>query len=165
MSQVVLQRGDEVKINGQESIGEIVWLNGKYAKVAFQFVEVSVSLSKLEKVPSTIGTARTLPQKDLSASIQSSTRFLNPDAGAFSAFKTEIDLHGMTVPEALSAVEQWIDRASLLGHKHLKVIHGKGSGVLRSAIRSYLQSHGQARRITSRFSDVEGEGVTWLEIK
>lgn len=154
----VLQKGDEVKIRGQECIGEIVELTSKYAKVAFQFVAVSIPLSKLEKASITSQTA------SFDVLARSATRILNRKSYAFSSFNAEIDLHGMSVSEAVNTVDLWIDRALLLGHQFLKIIHGKGSGALRSAIRSHLQSHSHARRVTNRYPDKGEDGVTWLEI-
>jgi DNA mismatch repair protein MutS2 len=89
---------------------------------------------------------------------------LNPTSDTFSTFNPEIDLHGMPVSKALSTVDRWIDKASLLGHKQLKIIHGKGMGVLRDAVRTYLQSHDQVKRVIAKHPYPGGEGVTWLEV-
>ena len=155
---IELQKGDNVRMHGQECRGEIVKITGKYATVAFQSMEISIPLSQLEKVQlPTQARPPTLP-------IQRTTPILNLPADAFSAFNPEIDLHGMPVREALSTIDQWIDRASLLGHKHLKIIHGKGAGILRNAIRTYLRSHGQVKRVIDKHPYPGGEGVTWLEL-
>lgn len=152
------QKGDHVKIKGQEAVGEIVQVRGKYAQVAFQFIKVNVSLSRLEQAPTTTPTSvATLPG-------QPATQTLNLDADAFSAFNPEIDLHGMLVHEAISTVDQWIDRASVLGHKRLKIIHGKGTGALRNALRTYLQAHSQVKRVIDRHPFPGGDGVTCLEV-
>ena len=153
-----LQLGDSVRMQGQAYIGEIVQLSGKYATVAFQTMEASIPLSQLEKVPiATPARSSTLP-------IQPATRILNLAADAFSAFNPEIDLHGMLVHEAIDTLDRWIDKASVLGHKQLKVIHGKGTGALRKAIRAHLQSHSQVKRMISQHPFPGGEGVTWLEV-
>ncbi|MEM9417348.1 MAG: Smr/MutS family protein [Bacteroidota bacterium] len=153
-----LQPGDSVRMQGQSYIGEIVQLSGKHATVAFQAMEASIPLSQLEKVPlATQARSSTLP-------MQPATRILNLAADAFSAFNPEIDLHGMLVHEAISTVDQWIDKASVLGHKQLKVIHGKGTGALRKAVRAHLQAHSQIKRVITQHPFPGGEGVTWLEV-
>lgn len=153
-----LQKGDYVRIQGQESIGEVVQIKVKHATVAFQAMEISIPLTRLEK-------AHVVGQGSLATpSSQPASRILNLEADAFSAFNPEIDLHGMLVHEAISAIDRWIDRASVVGHKQLKVIHGKGTGALRSAIRTYVQSHSQVKRVIARHPYPGGEGVTWLEI-
>jgi DNA mismatch repair protein MutS2 len=48
---------------------------------------------------------------------------------------------GTTVDEALPAVEQYLDRASLQGISRVRIVHGIGSGRLREAIREFLQHH------------------------
>ena len=150
--------GDSVKMHGQACIGEIVRVTDKYATVVFKSMEIKVSLRQLEKtLPCTEARPSTLP-------IQPTTRTLNLDADAFFSFNPEIDLHGMSVHEALSALDRWIDRASLLGHRQLKIIHGKGQGTLRNAIRTHLQSHDQVERVIDRHSYPGGTGVTGLEI-
>ena len=153
-----LQEGDYVRTHGQDAIGEIVQINHRYARVAFQAMEVSMLLTHLEK-------CHLAPQHALvSPPSQSDARILNLDVDAFSTFNPQIDLHGMLVHEAISAIEQWLDRALVVGHKQLKIIHGKGTGALRRAIRTYLQSCNQVKRVIARHSYSGGEGVTWVEL-
>jgi DNA mismatch repair protein MutS2 len=150
-----LRQGDSVKIRGQVQIGEIVRVkktNATVATVAFTFVEVTVAVDRLEKV---------LPP--VSNSTQPKTRLLNITDSA-AAFNTEIDLHGMSIAQALAAVEKWVDKASLLGHNHLKVIHGKGTGALRHAVRTHLQAHTLVARVIDKHPLPGGEGVTWLAL-
>ena len=58
------------------------------------------------------------------------------DAGASQA--RSIDLHGMTVPEALTALPEFLDRAIRAGVTRVEIIHGISGGRLRAAVRSYL---------------------------
>jgi DNA mismatch repair protein MutS2 len=153
-----LYQGDSVRMHGQECIGEVVRVSNRYATVAFKSMEVNIPLGQLAKV-------RPATEAGLSSpSVQPTTRILNLDSNAFSSFNPEIDLHGMPVSRALSTIDQWIDKASLLGHKQLKIIHGKGTGILRNAIRTHLQSHGQVKRVIDKHPYPGGDGVTWLEV-
>ena len=54
--------------------------------------------------------------------------------------KTEINLLGMTVSEAIQEVDAFIDRAVLSGLEEVKIIHGLGTGKLREGIRNHLRS-------------------------
>ncbi len=153
-----LNKGDSVRMHGQACVGEIVGVTDQYATVAFQSMEANIPLRQLEKI---LPIAETEPP---TFPIQPTVRILNLPSDAFSSFSTEIDLHGMTVHSALSVVEPWIDKASLLGHKQLKIIHGKGTGTLRNAIRTYLQSHDQVKRVIDKHPYPGGEGVTWVEV-
>ena len=54
---------------------------------------------------------------------------------------TEIDLHGLTVDEALPRVDDFIQSAYKSGHYQVRVVHGKGSGVLRQEVARFLSGH------------------------
>ena len=138
--QIQLCRGDIVKIQGQERLGEVVQLDHKRATVAFDTVKVNVPCNQLERVMVKNAHPRAV-------STPAVTRVMNIDTQDYFYFNTAIDLHGMSASVALKAVERWIDRAALLGHKHLKIIHGKGTGTLRQAVRDYLQHHEQVKEM------------------
>jgi len=80
-------------------------------------------------------------------------------------FKTELDLRGMRADEALENVERFFDEALLAGFHELRIIHGKGAGKLRSAIKEYLRTHPAVKQ--SRLGNWnEGDsGVTVVELK
>ncbi|MEA3403298.1 MAG: endonuclease MutS2 [Armatimonadota bacterium] len=71
------------------------------------------------------------------------------------SFDDEIDLRGMTVDEAITALSKYLDDAMLAGADHVRIIHGKGTGALREGVHEYLRKH----RYVSDFSLAEiGEG-------
>ena len=79
------------------------------------------------------------------------------------ASNTEIDLRGLRVDEALGKVEDLLNNASLDGVENVRIIHGKGTGALRRAIREYLGGH----PLASGYEGGEGaggEGVTVVEL-
>ena len=81
------------------------------------------------------------------------------------AAKTEIDLRGQTVSEALLDLDQFIDTAVLANMGQISIIHGKGTGALRAAVHQHLRTH---RSIKSYRLGVYGEGengVTIAELK
>lgn len=55
--------------------------------------------------------------------------------------QTELDLRGQTTEEALMNVDQFIDSALLTGIEQLTIIHGKGTGALRTAVQQHLKHH------------------------
>jgi DNA mismatch repair protein MutS2 len=57
------------------------------------------------------------------------------------ASKSEVDLRGLTIEPALTHLDRFMDRALLAGVPLLTVLHGKGSGALRNAIRQHLRTH------------------------
>jgi DNA mismatch repair protein MutS2 len=77
----------------------------------------------------------------------------------------EIDVRGMTAEDAWEAVDRYLDDAALYGHPSVRVIHGKGKGVLSKRIKEMLTSH--PRVGSHRFGDLAegGAGVTIVEIE
>ncbi|MFP4107674.1 MAG: endonuclease MutS2 [Desulfonatronovibrio sp.] len=76
-----------------------------------------------------------------------------------------IDLRGKYVEEAMSELEQYLDRAILTGRKYLEVIHGKGTGALRTAVHEHLKNHLHVAGFNCP-SQVSGEaGMTEVELK
>ncbi len=75
--------------------------------------------------------------------------------------KTEIDLRGMTLDEALMETDRFIDQALLANLQNITIIHGKGTGVLRKGIHDYLKHH---RLVKSFRSGGLGEGDTGVTI-
>jgi DNA mismatch repair protein MutS2 len=76
----------------------------------------------------------------------------------------ELDLRGMTVDEALPLVDQRLDDAARAGIAELRIIHGKGTGTLRHAVREMLRKHALVRTSASAESRAGGDGVTVVEI-
>ena len=81
------------------------------------------------------------------------------------AVKTEKDLRGMLLEEALHETDKFLDEASMAGLETVSVIHGKGTGTLRAGIHTMLKKHPQVKSFRlGRYG--EGEtGVTIIEIK
>jgi len=73
---------------------------------------------------------------------------------------SEIKLIGMRVEEALSALDKFLDAALLAGHGAVRVIHGHGTGRLRSAVRSFLDSHIHVASHRAGRSAEGGDGAT-----
>ena len=90
------RKGDGVKMHGQDCIGEIVGISGRHATVAFGAIEVNIPLKRLEKAQQ--------PTEAMlyTYSNRSATHKLHLDAGAFVAFRPEIDLHGLSTRARIS---------------------------------------------------------------
>lgn len=77
---------------------------------------------------------------------------------------SEISVRGMTAEEAWEAVDKYVDDALLCGHRSVRIIHGKGRGVLSKRIREMLSGHPRVKSF--RFGDYYegGTGVTIVEL-
>ncbi len=78
---------------------------------------------------------------------------------------TELNVIGRNVDEATAEVEKFVDRAFLAGVSHLRIIHGSGMGILRRALREYLQHHPQVVQVTEPPQNQGGGGATEVELK
>ncbi len=91
------------------------------------------------------------------------TKDVSGPAGARAS--TELDLRGQTAGEALMEVDRFIDSALLLGIDRLTIIHGKGTGALRSAVQKHLKNHPCVKSYRlGTFGEGES-GVTIVELK
>jgi DNA mismatch repair protein MutS2 len=152
-----LKIGDNVRIKGQNSAGEIIELQGKNAVVAFGMLKTSVKVDKLERV------SKTQIKKEMKRSSFVSVDTTEDIRQRSLNFKREIDVRGMRGDEALQAVQYFVDDALILNVDRIRILHGTGTGALRQIIREYLNTvHG-----VSSFHDEHvqfgGAGITVVE--
>src|SRR5882724_1728501 len=78
---------------------------------------------------------------------------------------TEINVIGRNVDEATSEVEKFIDRAFLAGLTRVRIVHGSGMGILRKALRQYLQKHPHVATVAEPQQNEGGAGATVVELR
>lgn len=79
--------------------------------------------------------------------------------------KNELDFRGLNIDEAIPVVDKYLDDAFLTGLSQVYLIHGKGTGVLRSSIREMLKSHPHVKSMRTGGFNEGGTGVTVVELK
>jgi DNA mismatch repair protein MutS2 len=77
----------------------------------------------------------------------------------------ELNVIGRNVDEATDEVEKFLDRAFLAGLPRIRIVHGTGMGILRKALRGYLQRHPQVATVTEPPHNEGGQGATVVELK
>src|SRR5690606_40067979 len=77
-----------------------------------------------------------------------------------SNFSTTLDLRGMRGEEAVMVLENYIDEAAMFGMHEVRVIHGKGDGILRRLTRDKLKQTSQVRALEDEHIERGGDGVT-----
>lgn len=80
-------------------------------------------------------------------------------------FQSKIDVRGMRMEEAMKIVENFMDQALISSAANLKIVHGKGNGVLRKAVRSKLREYNVNMEVWHPEPEQGGDGVTLVEIK
>ena len=78
---------------------------------------------------------------------------------------SEINVIGRTVDDATREVEKFVDRAFLAGLPRVRVVHGSGMGILRKALRQYLQKHPHVESVTEPAQHEGGGGATVVELR
>jgi DNA mismatch repair protein MutS2 len=78
------------------------------------------------------------------------------------SFLPEMDVRGMRGEEALHEIEKLLDKALVAGYPSLKIIHGKGDGILRKLIRDYFKKYSQISRMEDEHPDRGGDGITYI---
>ncbi|HKC01060.1 MAG TPA: Smr/MutS family protein, partial [Terriglobales bacterium] len=95
--------------------------------------------------------------RGITVSLQNESSSLNMPA--------EINVIGRTVDEATSEVEKFVDRAFLAGMPRVRIVHGSGMGILRKALRQYLQKHPHVESVAEPPANEGGGGATVVELR
>ncbi len=148
-----LKKGDWVKLLDSENIGLVMEIARDNVILALGDLRSVVKISRVEKVSN-----KSVPKEIRKSHSTDLTE-------SFSTFNTELDLRGMRGDEALYEIEKYLDRAVMLGLSSLKIIHGKGDGILRKLIREYLSKYPQVSHIENEHADRGGDGITFVHLK
>jgi DNA mismatch repair protein MutS2 len=88
-----------------------------------------------------------------------------PESFLLASPGVELDLRGQRADEALSAMERYLDAAFLAGLPFVRVIHGKGTGKLRQAVRESLGAHPHVASFEAGGEKEGGDGVTVAKLR
>ncbi len=157
---VTLEVGVKVRLKEQGSVGEIIKLNGNNATVAIGSIMTNIKVDKLE--PISKNEYRQVERK-------SNTTTYNPLSYNISQrklnFKSTLDIRGMRVEEALPAVTEFIDEALMVGAGELRILHGKGNGILKETIRNLLKTIGGVKHFADERVEQGGAGITVVQLE
>jgi DNA mismatch repair protein MutS2 len=76
----------------------------------------------------------------------------------------ELDLRGLNVDETLERLDHYLDRAYISGLPYARLVHGKGTGKLRDAVRKAVSNHPYVERFESGRRNEGGDGVTVVHL-
>ena len=161
-----LQAGDTVRIKGLSTVGKIENISGDMATAVFGGMRTKMRLNRLEHaLPDSASPAsadKTEQRKEsLTYGISQETRKTIDDRKA--NFHQDIDVRGMRGDEALNAVQYFIDDAILVGMPRVRILHGKGNGILRQLIRQYLSSVPNVTHYADEHVQFGGAGITVVD--
>lgn len=153
-----LKVNDNVKLDGQGTVGKILEINGKNATVAFGMIKTTV---KLDRLKATIAQAQSGagPTTVVGGAVSDAQRRKQLD------FKQEIDLRGMRVDEAVQALTYYIDDAIRFNAGTVRILHGTGTGALRQYLRRYLDTIEGVKSYRDEHVQFGGAGITVVELE
>lgn len=150
--------GEYVKIKGQSSVGQVMDISGKNAVVTFGSIKMTVKVDRLER-------SQAAPKTDAhTASTFVSSQTHDQMYEKKLSFKQDIDVRGMRGDEALQAVTYFIDDAILVGMSRVRILHGTGTGILRTLIRQYLATVPGVRHFADEHVQFGGAGITVVDL-
>ncbi|TDB61172.1 endonuclease MutS2 [Arundinibacter roseus] len=151
--------GSYVRIIGQTAVAEVLSLKGKDAEVRIGDLKSTMKLNRLEKVSNKTYREVTGEKKIRTATggVDLNERHLN--------FSFNLDIRGKRGEEALGVLDQFMDNALMLGYDELRVVHGKGDGILRTLVRNHLRSYKQVTSMQDEHADRGGAGVTIVKLR
>ena len=154
-----IEAGDYVRIKGQTSVGQVMEISGKNAVVMFGLMKTNVKAERLERTDAP--KAAPLSSKATFVSSETQDRMYEKKLN----FKQDIDVRGMRGDEAIQAVTYFIDDAILVGVSRVRILHGTGTGILRTLIRQYLATVPGVAHFQDEHVQFGGAGITVVDLK
>jgi DNA mismatch repair protein MutS2 len=145
--------GSSVMVIGQQSIGEVLEINKTKAVVAFGNLHTTVDLKKLQVVAKS--TEKEL--KKMSEGVNLNDKMKD--------FRPELNIIGTRGDEAMRRLDLFIDDAYLLGVKQVRIVHGKGYGILRTLVRDSLKRNPLVSSVQNEQLDFGGDGASIVMMK
>ena len=150
-----LKIGDKVRLIDTDQTGEVIGIKGKKIQVLigdFQTLVDKVKVGKLKNQQLKKGQKKNQSYSDTIIQKQKE-------------FKSTLDLRGERGDVALLRFEKWLDNAYLLGINQIKVIHGRGDGILKKLIAEFLKTHHSVKKWEYENQDMGGDGATNIFLK
>ena len=146
--------GDWVQLNNSDTTGQVLEINRDNLVVALGDLRSVLKKNRVQKISNT----------QAKKAIQSSS-YSGSISDAIGSFSAELDLRGRRGEDALQEVEKYLDRSVMMGFPFIKIIHGKGDGILRKMIREYLKKYSQVTRVEDEHPDRGGDGISYVYLK
>jgi DNA mismatch repair protein MutS2 len=152
--------GDTVKL---KSIGKTGLVQRQLEQDVF---EVTVGPMKMRVARSDIAEVQRTNESNRSSPVESARRRgISVSLAQQDTTRSEINVIGRTVEEAIDEVDQFLDRAFLAGLPRVRIVHGMGMGVLRKALRAQLERHPHVAQVIEATQSEGGAGATVVDLR
>ncbi len=151
--------GDFVLMTDTQTTGEVTKLKGEDITITFNSISLRTTIDKVVKVS----------KKEVRAAKRGGSQF---EGGTLSdamnrkvsQFSHTLDLRGKRADEAVKELEFYIDEASLLSIHQVKILHGKGDGILRHVVRQLLAKRKDVKSFRDEVLELGGYGITVVDM-
>ncbi|RPA66756.1 endonuclease MutS2 [Cyclobacteriaceae bacterium YHN15] len=151
-----MQVGDYVRLKDNGAIAQVISLKKKEAEISIGDLKSTVKISRLEKI--SFGEMKK-EKKTFAKRTGYDTNSKMMD------FSPNLDIRGKRGEEILAIVQNFVDDGYMLGLKDLRIVHGKGDGILREITRNLLRGMNQVAKLEDEHADRGGSGVTLVTLK
>jgi DNA mismatch repair protein MutS2 len=153
----LIRKGDAVRMIETMAVGEVTEIRDGMVYVETGNFNFKVPYNKVEKVNrSELKKSHKRLNSDVMIGAEISQRKLR--------FSPEIDIRGVRGDEAIERVRQLLDDAVIVQHRNLRILHGKGNGILRELVRKYLATAGFVKSFRDESVEFGGSGITVVEL-
>ncbi len=154
-----IRKGDKVLMKGQDIPGEVMSIKRNKIEVAFGNIKTSVKPEVLEKIPDDKYEREYRPKSK------------RPGLSDWSvgkrklSFSPAIDVRGKRADEALRTINEFLDEAVMVQAAELRILHGKGNGILRELIREQLSAMDVVEWYGDEHIERGGSGITLVKLQ
>lgn len=151
-----IAEGDWVRLKDNGAIAEVLRLKNNEAEISIGELKSNVKTSRLEKISNT-QVKKEVKAISVRSGYNSNEKMMD--------FSYNLDLRGKRGEEILPLIQTFIDEGHMLGVKDLRIVHGKGDGILRQITRNLLKHMNQVKKVEDEHADRGGAGVTLVTMK
>lgn len=151
-----IKSGDHVRIRDSGTIAEVLSIKNNDVEILIGELKSNVKLNRLERISNT---ALKKEKKEISRRIGYDTHSKMVD------FSPNLDLRGKRGEEILILIQNFIDEGHMFGFKDLRIVHGKGDGILREVTRNLLNGMSSVAKYQDEHADRGGSGVTLVTLR
>ena len=155
--------GQVVYVTSLRSLGTVLYIKGNRVTVDINGLSATVKVSELQST--TREESNKIQRDNLKAQPKTRKRAGGSAVQRQKEVRTEINILGQTVDEAVVSVGRFIDQALLGGVNQVRIIHGKGTGALREGVHQYLRTLPHVAHFETAGYDEGGAGATNVVLK
>jgi DNA mismatch repair protein MutS2 len=150
-----LKIGKQVRAISLNQVGTVLEIGNDSIQVQLGIIKVNLPLNDIEAVV----------EEKVQVKYKPTSRGGEIGLDTAKNISAELSLRGMNVDEALYELEKYLDQAMLAGLNRFRVIHGKGTGILRIAVQQYLKENPMVKTAYIAEQNEGGMGATVVELK